>query len=72
VDAALQARRRRASDATSESDHRDSAAAMSADGYADRLVSPARSRSLPGAVDPSVLAEQVSAGMLRRASSAAP
>ena len=72
VDAALQARRRRASGAAAASEQRGAGAGVSAGSCADRPVSPLRSQSAPEAVEPSVLAAQVSAGMLRRAASVAP
>jgi cell division cycle 14 len=69
VDAALQTRRRRASGAGAVSEDPSSAAAVSADGFADGPALRTRSQSAPDAVEPSVLAAQVCAGMLRRAAS---
>jgi cell division cycle 14 len=68
VDTALQALRRRASDAAAESEQRGAGAGVRAGGNANRPA-PVRAQSAPDAVAPSVLAAQVSAGMLRRASS---
>jgi cell division cycle 14 len=71
VDTALQAARRRASGAAADLEHPSSAAdAMSADSSSDGPSLRTCSQSAPDAVEPSVLAAQVCAGMLRRTASA--
>ena len=65
VEAALQARRGRASGAGAGAGFRDTAAAASAVGLGPGM----RPRSAPDAVAAGALAEQVSAGMIRRAAS---